>query len=152
MGSIKRVINSSGNEEWRLDDDCILAFGDDQDAKIKWDGTELLITGAIGALSLGKTLTVAGIATFNGVGIHNAAEYYAAGINVSGVGIFNSGLSSAGETNLQTVIVGSSLAIAAGGTLSIPQKTSATQLPSADPGVAGELWVDTVTIKRSTGT
>jgi len=39
MGSYKRVINASGNEELRFDDNCVLAFGNNQDTEIKADGT-----------------------------------------------------------------------------------------------------------------
>lgn len=77
--------------------------------------------------------------------------YCAGGINISGTTIFNSGLSSAGTTTLQTVVVSSSIAIAAGGTCTLPQNTNATQFPSSDPSVAGQLYSDSGTIKRSAG-
>ena len=121
-----------------------------------------------GAVTMDSTLNVAGVTTLAGVTIITAALYLGVGVNVTGAGIFNSGISVAGTTtvqalvagggasvagtcNLQTVIVGSSLAIAAGGTLTLPQTTDATQLPSADPSVAGELWCNSNVVTRSAG-
>ena len=47
MGSYKRVINSSGNEELRFDDNCVITFGNDQDTEVKADGTGVKIGTAI---------------------------------------------------------------------------------------------------------
>ena len=43
MGSYKRVVNSSGNEELRFDDNCVIAFGNNQDTEVKADGTGVKI-------------------------------------------------------------------------------------------------------------
>jgi len=136
---------------------------------LMWSDLFLASGGVINFNNGNFTIThSAGALTLSGVVIILGALYLGAGVNVTGAGIFNSGISVAGTTtvqalvagggasvagtcNLQTVIVGSSLAIAAGGTLTLPQTVSATQLPAADPSVAGELYVDSGTVKRSSG-
>ena len=47
MSSYKRVINSSGNEELRFDDNCVITFGNNQDTEVKADGTGVKIGTAI---------------------------------------------------------------------------------------------------------
>ena len=138
----------------------------------KFDGAVIMAStlAVTGAVTLSSTLTVAGVTQIAGITIITAALYLGAGmtctglaafnsgigvaggINITGMCLCNGGISVAGTTDLQIVTVHSSLAVAAGGTLGFPQKTSATQLPSADPGVAGELWCNSNVVTRSTGT
>ncbi len=95
-------------------------------------------------------LITAGVSTFGGMLIASA------GMSVAGLATFggllnaNAGFSAAGAITLGgPVICSSSLQIAVGGLLTIPQRTVATDLPAADPGVPGELWCDTNVVTRS---
>lgn len=107
---------------------------------------------ALGSIDAGNTNTIA-------VKVHQdpseltviGGVAYFAGINVAGAAILGGGASVAGTTDLQTVIVHSSLAVAAGGYLNLPDLTSATLLPAADPAVAGALWVNAGVVTRSAG-
>lgn len=108
------------------------------------------VSATSGWVDIGQRAISAEAPYIHGMVIFDGAVYFDT-INVGAAATLGGGASIAGTTDLQTVIVGSSLAIAAGGLLTIPQKTSATQLPSADPAVAGELWVDAGTVKRSAG-
>ena len=76
---------------------------------------------------------------------------YFGSVNVGGALLASGGATVAGTTTLQTVIVASSLGVAASGILTIPQHTVATQLPAADPLVAGELWCNAGVVTRSAG-
>lgn len=107
---------------------------------------------ALGSVGSGLTETIA-------VKVHHDASEvtviggvtYFGPINVGGMATLGGGASVAGTTTLQTVIVASSLAVAAGGILTLPQTTIATQLPAADPSVAGELWCNAGVVTRSAG-
>lgn len=76
---------------------------------------------------------------------------YMGAINVGGMATLGGGLTAAGTTDLQTVLVHSSLQVAVGGILTFPQTTIATDLPAADPTVAGELWCNAGVVTRSAG-
>ena len=76
---------------------------------------------------------------------------YIGAINVGGMATLGGGLTVAGTTDLQTVLVHSSLQVAVGGILTFPQTTIATDLPAADPSVAGELWCNAGVVTRSEG-
>ena len=96
-----------------------------------------------GALYLGAGMTVTGLAAFNsGIGV-------AGGINITGATICGGGLSVAGQTDLQIVYIHSELF--AGGILHVPDQMDATLLPAADPAIAGRLWVNAGVVTRSAG-
>ncbi len=76
---------------------------------------------------------------------------YFGAVNIGGLATLGGGLTVAGTTDLQTVLVHSSLQVAVGGILTFPQTTIATDLPAADPTVAGELWVNAGVVTRSAG-
>lgn len=93
--------------------------------------------------------TFNGTVTFSGVAVVLGVLYLGAGVNVTGSTILNSGLSVAGQVDLQTVYIHSQLYMA--GILHFCPRVDATTLPSADPSVAGELYVDGGAVKRSAG-
>lgn len=76
---------------------------------------------------------------------------YFTSINVAGAALLGGGASIAGTTDLQTVVVHSSLGVAVGGLLTFPQVTMATDLPAADPTNAGQLWSNAGVVTRSAG-
>ena len=107
---------------------------------------------ALGIITSGNTETIA-------VKVHHDPQEltviggvtYFGAVNIGGMATLGGGATIAGTTDLQTVVVHSSLAVAAGGTLTLPQTTIATQLPAADPTVAGELWCNAGVVTRSAG-
>jgi len=102
------------------------------------------ITGVIyGNVSFAGTVTLSGVAIVLGV------LYLGAGINITGSAILNSGLSVAGQVDLQTVYIHSQMFMA--GILHTPPRVDAVTLPLSDPSGAGELYVDSGTVKRSAG-
>ena len=111
----------------------------------------LRIRGPVNLGPLG-TIDVAGVSNLRGLTIMYAGFITAGTSTFGGPVIAGAGLSVAGLCTLGgEVICSSSLAIAAGGLLTIPQRTVATQLPAADPTVAGELWVNAGVVNRSAG-
>jgi len=97
-------------------------------------------------------LITAGVSTFGGVIIASAGLSAAGAITLGGPTICSSSFGVAGATTLNgAVICSSTLAVAAGGILTFPQTTIATQLPAADPTVAGELWCNAGVVTRSAG-
>jgi hypothetical protein len=119
-----------------------------------------------GAVTMNSTLTVAGLTQLNGVviiatgmlylgagitvtgaAVFNSGINVAGGINITGMAICNGGISVAGTTDLQIVTVHSSLAIAAGGTLTLPQVVDASQLP-VGAGAVNTLWVNAGVVTR----
>lgn len=76
---------------------------------------------------------------------------YFTSINVGGAALLGGGASVAGTTDLQTVLVHSSLGVAAGGLLTFSDGVDATLLPAADPTVAGRLWCNAGVVTRSAG-
>lgn len=109
-----------------------------------------------GALNLGPlgTIDVAGISHLRGMTIMYAGLTTAGVSTFGGMIIAGAGLSVAGQCDMGgAVLCHSSLQVAVGGLLTIPQRTVATDLPAADPGVghAGELWCNVNVVTRSTG-
>jgi len=121
-------------------------------SKIEYTPGYLPFGYALGSVGSGDTETIAVKVHQDPAGenVIGGVTYFGA-INVGGAATLGGGASVAGTTTLQTVIVASSIAIAAGGTCTLPQTTDATQLPAADPSVAGELWCDAGVVTRSAG-
>lgn len=119
--------------------------------KVHWDPPESTeFFGAKifnGAVTFDSTITVAGVTTLNGITIITQPLFLGAGINVTGAVILNSGLSVAGQVDLQIVFIHSEMHMA--GILHLPDNVDAAILPAADPGGVNRLWVNGGVVTRN---
>ena len=105
---------------------------------------------ALGDVNAGNTDTIA-------VKVHQDASEltviggvtYFGAVNIGGMATLGGGATIAGTTDLQTVLVHSSLQVAVGGTLRFPQVTNATDLPAAAGALpSGSLWCNANVVTR----